>query len=255
MADVQRIRAWRDRPLVEPDSLPVDRAAAEAILCRAGPGYLSEEQGLGVLKAYGLPVPPHKVCHTAAEAMSFAREIGYPVVLRVLRPQIVHKSEMKAVALNLADPESVRGAFDQMLRHVTQSVPDVEIHGVLVRKMIPQGHEVILGAKRDPGFGPTVMFGLGGIYVEYFKDVTFALAPLGRLTAANMIRQIRAYPLLEGARGGPRADVEGIAECLIRIGQLVNDFDRITELDVNPLIAEPAGTNTVADVRIRVRGC
>jgi acetyltransferase len=254
MADVQRIRAWRERSLAEPEILPVDRPAVEAILAGAGPGYLSEEQGLAVLRAYGLPVPPHQVCHTAAEAMSFAREIGYPVVLRVLSPQIVHKSEMKAVALNLADAESLRAAFDQMLRHVTQSVPDVEIRGVLVRRMIPAGHEVILGAKRDPGFGPTVMFGLGGIYVEYFKDVTFALAPLDRLTAAAMIGQIRAYPLLGGARGGARADVEGIAECLIRIGQLVNDFDRISELDVNPLIAGPAGANAVADVRIRVRG-
>jgi acetyltransferase len=254
MADVQRIRAWRERPLAEPELPAVDRAAAEAILCRAAPGYLSEEQGLAVLRAYGLPVPAYQVCHSAAEAMSAAREIGYPVVLRVLSPQIVHKSEMKAVALNLADGQAVRSAFDEMLRHVTQAVPDVAIRGVLVRKMIPQGHEVILGAKRDPGFGPTVMFGLGGIYVEYFKDVTFALAPLDRLTAAGMIRQIRAYPLLEGARGGTPADVAGIADCLIRVGQLIADFDRITELDVNPLIAVPAGTNTVADVRIRVRG-
>jgi acetate---CoA ligase (ADP-forming) len=136
---------------------------------------------------------------------------------------------------------------------VTGAAPDVEIHGVLVRKMIPHGHEVILGAKRDPGFGPTVMFGFGGIYVEYFKDVTFALAPVDRITAAKMVRQIRAYPLLEGARGGRRADIEAIAECLIRVGQLVSDFDRITELDVNPLIVAREG-NMVADVRIRTKG-
>jgi len=254
MADVQRIRVWRERALAAPEPLLVDHAAAEALLCRAGPGYLGEEQGLAVLRAYGLPVPPYRVCHTAAEAMSFAREVGYPVVLRVLSPQIVHKSEVKAVALNLGDAEAVRATFDQMLRRVTQAVPDAEIRGILVRPMIPQGHEVILGAKRDPGFGPTVMFGLGGIYVEYFKDVTFALAPLDRLSAAAMIRQIRASPLLEGARGGPRADIAGIAECLIRVGQLINDFDQILELDVNPLIAGPPGTNAVADVRIRVRG-
>jgi acetate---CoA ligase (ADP-forming) len=110
---------------------------------------------------------------------------------------------------------------------------------------------VILGAKRDPGFGPTLMFGLGGVYVEYFKDVTFALAPVDRFTASRMVQHIRAYPLLNGARGAHRADVNAIAECLIRLGQLVHDFPRILELDVNPLIAGSSGT-VVADVRIRL---
>lgn len=252
MSDVERVRTWRGRELADPEPLPVDRAAVEAIVCGAAPGYLSEEQGLAVLEAYGLPVPKYAMCHSAGEAVSRADQMGYPVVLRVISPQIVHKSEMKAVALNLGDAEAVRAAYERMLGHVTRAVPEAEIHGVLVRRMIPHGHEVILGAKRDPGFGPTVMFGLGGIYVEYFKDVTFALAPLDRLTAAKMIRQIRAYPLLEGARGGPRADVAQIAECLVRVGQLVADFDRIGELDVNPLIVAAEGS-VVADVRIRVR--
>lgn len=251
MADVQRIRRWRGQPLEEPRPLPVDRAAAEAFLCRAPAGYLAEDQALAVLSAYGLPVPPHRVCQSPEEAAAAAAQFGYPAVLRLISPQIVHKSEMKAVALNLADAESLGEAFPQMLRHVGRAMPAAEIRGVLVRRMIPAGHEVILGAKRDPGFGPTVMFGLGGVFVEYFKDVTFSLAPVDCLTAARMIRQIRAYPLLEGARGLPKADLGAIADCLIRVGQLVSDFERIVELDINPLIVNHAGSS-VADARIRL---
>jgi acetyltransferase len=119
--------------------------------------------------------------------------------------------------------------------------------------MIRSGHEVILGAKRDPVFGPTLMFGLGGIYVELFRDVTFALAPIAPSTAQRMTRQVKAYRLLEGLRGKPRSDIEGVQESLIRLGQLIGDFDRITELDVNPLIAGPAAEgNAVADVRINL---
>ena len=203
--------------------------------------------------AYGLPVPRHKLCFTVEEAVEFAGEIGYPVVLRIVSPLIVHKSEVKGVALNLSNAATVRSAYDQMLRHISSVFPDTEIRGVLVRGMIPAGHELIIGAKCDPVFGPTLMFGLGGIYVELFKDVTFALAPIDRATAARMARRVKAYRLLEGRRGGARADIEGIQESLIRVGQLVSDFDRIAELDVNPLIVGPAETgNAVADVRIRL---
>jgi len=251
MADVQRIRAWRQQPLDEPERLPVDRAAAQAIIRRAAPGYLLEDEALAVLGAYGLPVPRHGLCTTAEEAAAFADEIGFPVVLRVVSPQIVHKWDVKGVALNLATAEAVRTGYEQMLQNVRARVPHAEIRGVLVRGMIPSGHEVILGAKRDPAFGPTLMFGLGGIYVELFKDVTFDLAPIARSQAGRMMRQVKAFRILEGLRGGAPADVEGIQECLVRIGQLVSDFDRIAELDVNPLIAGPAGAgNAVADVRI-----
>jgi len=124
---------------------------------------------------------------------------------------------------------------------------------MLVRPMIPPGYELILGVKRDPAFGPTLMFGLGGIYVELFGDVTFGLAPIGAPTAARMIRQVKAFRLLEGARGKPPADVRGIEECLVRLGQLATDFEQIAELDINPLIAGPAESgNFVADARIRL---
>jgi acetyltransferase len=253
MADVDKIRTWRERPPDPMERLPVDREAARRIIDKAGSGYLLEHDALAVLTAYGLPVPPHKLCTTAAEAVSFADEIGYPVVLRVVSPHIVHKWEVEGVALNLADPEQVRAAYDRMLGRITGAHPHADIAGVIVRHMIPAGHEVILGAKRDASFGPVLMFGLGGIYVALFEDVTFALAPITRGRAWRMIRQVKACKLLEGVRGDPASDIEGVADCLMRIGQLVNDFRRITELDVNPLIAHPVEVgNTVADVRIRL---
>ena len=253
MAFVQQVLALRRRPWEEPQRLAVDADAARAVLEDSPAGYLSEDRALAVLAAYGLPVPPCRLCTSAAEAAAFADEIGYPVVLRVVSPEIVHKSEVKGVALDLADVAALGRAYDEMLAGLSARRPDAEIRGLLVRRMIPAGHEVILGAKRDAEFGPVLMFGLGGIYVELFQDVTFALAPIGRAAALEMMRRVKAFRLLEGLRGGPAADVDGIAECLARIGQLVADFDRVAELDVNPLIAGPASAgNLVADARIRL---
>ncbi len=253
MASVQQIRLWRRQPIGQPTLLPVDHQAARAIIDSSSPGYLSEDQALVVLEAYGLPIPTYRLCPSADEAVAFAEQIGYPVVLRAISPQIVHKSEVKGVTLNLTDADAVRGAFDRMHHHLASVAPEAEIHGMLVRGMIPDGYEVILGAKRDPSFGPTLMFGLGGIYVGLFKDVTFGLAPIAQATAARMVRQVKAYQLLEGARGGARADIESIEQCLVRVGQLITDFDRIVELDINPLIAgELEIGNAVADVRIRL---
>lgn len=253
MADVQAIREWREMPLDPPEELSVDRATVEAVLAESGKGYLTEDRALDALKAYGLPVPPYRLCGDADEAVAFAEEVGYPVVLRVVSPQIVHKSEAKGVALDLEDAEAVRRADQRMREHIARVLPDAEIRGVLCRPMIPSGHEVILGAKRDPSFGPTLMFGMGGIYVELFRDVTFGLAPIARNTATRMMQNVKAYRVLEGARGGVRADIEGIAECLVRLGQLVSDFDRILEMDINPLIAgSPDTGNAVADARIRL---
>ncbi len=240
MAYVQRIRQWRERPMVNFEPLPVDRAAARAIIEGAEGGYLDEDRALAVLEAYGMPVPQYKLCRTPDEAAVFAEKIGCPVVLRVVSPQIIHKSEVQGIALNLTDGQAVRSAFERMRRHLAEVVPEAEIRGMLVRRMIPPGYELILGVKRDPTFGPTLMFGLGGIYVELFSDVTFGLAPLDVATAGRMIRQVKAFQLLQGARGQPPADVASIEEFVVRLGQLAADFDRIAELDINPLIAGPA---------------
>ena len=252
MAAVQRIRAWRALELDEPEQLPVDRAAAR-IIDSAPAGYLEEPEALAVLAAYGLPVPQHRLCTDADEAAQFADQIGYPVVLRIVSPQVVHKWDVGGVVLNLQEASAVRSAFEQMVQRVRQAVPQAEIRGAVVRRMIPPGHEVILGVKRDPSFGPVLMFGLGGLYVELFKDVTFGLAPISRGGAQRMLRQVKAFKILEGLRGSPPADVENIRQCIQRLGQLAADFPRISELDINPLIVGPKQQgNTVADVRIRL---
>jgi acetyltransferase len=253
MGCLQRIRTWREQPWDAPEPLPVDREAAADVIEEAPTGFLQEDQALKVLAAYGLPVPPHRLCATALEAVAFGDDVGYPLVLRVVGRQIVHKSEIGGVVLNLTTAAALRRAYDELLSRVSKRLPKAEIRGVLVRSMIPAGHEVILGAKRDSVFGPVVMFGMGGVLVELLGDVTFGLAPLGRATALGMLRQVKAHKLLEGFRGGPAADVPGIADCLIRVGQLAADFPRIAELDVNPLIAGPSPVgNAVADARIRL---
>jgi acetyltransferase len=255
MACVQKIRQWRGRASGVLERFPADEGAVRAIFAQAPAGYLDEAQSLAVLAAYGLPVPPHQLCTTPEEAVAFAEQKGYPVALRVVSPQIIHKSEVKGVALNLTGAGMVRAAYERMRRHLATAVPEAEIRGLLVRPMIPAGHELILGVKRDPAFGPTLMFGLGGIYVELFEDVTFGLAPIDAATSARMVRRVKACRLLEGMRGAAAADVENIQECLQRLGQLAADFPRIVELDINPLIAGAAEVgNTVADVRIRLSG-
>ena len=242
-----------DSPLKEFEPLAVDKAAADMVIDKLPASYLREDQALAVLQAYGFPVPEHKLCRNVDEAEAYAEKIGYPAVLRVVSPQIVHKYDVKGVALNLEDAEALRQAHKEMMESISKAKPDAEIIGVLVRGMIPAGREVILGAKRDPVFGPTVMFGLGGLFVEIFKDVTFALAPIDSGVASRMVREIKSISLLEGARGTKPVDIGGIEECLRRLGQLITEQPRISELDINPLLAGPIGRGSaVADVRIRL---
>ena len=253
MANVQRVCKWRQTELTELESLSVDRAATAAIIDEHPQGYLAEDQALAVLKAYGLSVPEYKLCKSADEAVAFAQKIGFPAVLKVVSPQIVHKFDIKGVALNLKNAEQLKEAYKNMMDHIAKVQPDAKITGVVVRGMIPAGHEVILGAKRDPVFGPTLMFGLGGIFVETFKDITFALAPVDQGIASRMVGQIKAIGLLKGARGAEPADITSVEQSIRRLGQLISDFERIRELDINPLIVAPAGEGSaVADVRIRL---
>jgi acetyltransferase len=253
MAEVQRIRRWRQQGDGEPAvSLAVDRAATAAILEPSPDGYLAEEQALAVLRAYGLPVPEYKRCASAEEAVAFADRVGYPVVLRVASPRVVHKTEAQGLMLDLADAGAVRKAFGEMMGRF-RSQQGAHVSGAIVRKMIPRGHEVILGAKRDTVFGPTLMFGLGGIFVEVFRDVTFELAPIAPEAASRMVRQVKSFAVLKGFRGLPAADVPAIEQSLLRLGQLVSDWPCIAELDINPLIVAPAGQGAwVADVRMRL---
>ena len=173
--------------------------------------------------------------------------------MKIASPDIIHKSDLGGVKLNLATPEAVRDAYDLMILRITRRVPEARIHGVYLEKMCPRGREVILGMTRDPQFGPMLMFGLGGIFVEIMKDVTFHLAPVTAQEALEMLRSTKSYALLEGARGEARVDINAIANCLQRLSQLVTDFPQIEEMDINPLIVGGFGSNPlVADARITI---
>ncbi|MBU0702293.1 MAG: acetate--CoA ligase family protein, partial [Chloroflexi bacterium] len=174
-----------------------------------------------------------------------------PVVMKIASPDILHKTDVGGVKLNLRSPNDVRDAFDLMVYRAGRYVPDANIWGCQVQQMVQGGREVLLGMSRDPQFGPLVAFGLGGIYVEALKDVAFRVAPFSRQEADEMIHEIRSYPLLEGVRGEAPSDHEAMVEALLRISQLVTDFPEIVELDVNPLMVFEEGRGAMAiDMRL-----
>ena len=241
--EVSEIRVYED----------VDRERAAAVIDAMPDGYLLESQALEVLAAYRFPVVAAQLTRTVEEAVTAADRIGYPVVLRIVSPKIVHKIEVKGVMLDLHDAGQVRAAWQTMRDNVLRHVSETDIAGILVRPMIPAGKEVILGIHRDPIFGHLLMFGLGGIYVEAFKDVTFRVVPIRESAAGKMVRELRTSSVLQGVRGEPPSDLPAIEETLRRLSQLAADFPRIAELDINPLIVHPAGQGChVADVRIRL---
>ena len=210
---------------------------------------LLESEAKSVCEAYGLPVPKFKVATTEDEAVKYATEIGYPVVLKIVSPDVIHKSDAGGVIINVKTPAEVNTAYEKILNNVKNYNPAAKIVGILVQEMVPQGTEVIVGAVKDPQFGPTVMFGLGGIFVEVLKDVSFRIAPLSIDDAKEMITQLKAYPLLKGFRNTPPADIDALVNILRSISQLVSDHTEIKELDLNPVMAYPKGVKVV-DARI-----
>ena len=192
------------------------------------------------------------MAETPERAIEIANEIGYPVVLKIASPDILHKTDVGGVKVNLQNSEQVRDAFDLMTYRAQRYLPEARLWGCLVQEMVPSGAlEVLVGMNRDPQFGPLVTFGLGGIYVETLKDVTFRIAPFSKLEAKQMLKEIRAKALLDGVRGNPEVDKDAIVETLLRIGQLVQDFPEILELDINPLMVFPKNQGAIAiDMRI-----
>jgi acetyltransferase len=248
---------WQSRPRTQVRHLEnIDREKVRAILAKAKKErrkFLPEPEAHAVLEAYGFPMLRSKMVRDAAEGVAAACEIGFPVVLKIVSPDIVHKVDVGGVRLNLESETEVRDAYAELLQRVTSAKNDVEIWGVLVQEMVRGGKETILGMKRDPHFGALLMFGLGGIYVEVLKDVTFRIAPIRELGAKNMIENIKGIKLLMGYRGEPASDLDAIAESLLRLSQLVTDFPEIEEMDINPLIVLPAGSGArVVDARILI---
>ncbi|HIE50148.1 MAG TPA: CoA-binding protein [Armatimonadetes bacterium] len=256
LAAMARYVEWQHHPQERPRRYEVDREKAAAILARARDEQrvnLSEFEAQEVIAAYGFALPASKLATTPEEAVTYAEEIGYPVVLKISSPDILHKSDIGGVRVGLSNPEQVTDAFELMLFRAARYMPEAEIRGVLVQEMIGWGKEVILGMSRDPQFGPLVMFGLGGIYVEVLKDVAFRVAPFGELEARQMVQEIHSYPLLTGVRGEKPADLEAIVSGLLRLSQLVTDLPEIVEMDINPLKVREAGRGAVAlDVRVTI---
>jgi acetyltransferase len=187
--------------------------------------------------------------------VEFAEQIGYPVVMKIVSPDIIHKSDFGGVRINLVNAEQVLDAFDLMMIRIQRRMPNAKIRGVYLEKMGQRGHEVILGMTRDPQFGPMLMFGLGGIFVEVMKDVTFHLAPITAEEALQMLKGTRSYALLKGARGQGPVDLQAIASALQRISQIATDYPQITELDINPFIVGKVGQPAyAADARMTLSG-
>ena len=214
-----------------------------------GRDYLFEHEAKRLCSFYGMPVTRFMVSRTVEEAVAAAAEMGFPVVLKIVSPQVLHKSDAGGVLLNIEDEEEVRAGYRRIIENVGAKVPEAEIMGILVQEMAPSSTEVIVGSTRDPTFGQTIMFGLGGIFVEILEDVSFRLVPITRADAEEMIREIRAYRILEGARGMPKADQEAIVGVLLSTSRMLMECPEIKELDINPVLVYEAGAKIV-DARV-----
>jgi acetyltransferase len=236
-------RQWLNTPPEAPAELTdVDQSAARAALDQ---GDLAH-----TLAAYGITLPPTRLAPDADKAVRLAEEVGYPVVLKLVSPDITHKSDIGGVALNLAGGDTVRTAFDRIVRSARAAHPGAAIEGVLVQKMLTGGQEIIVGVRRDPQFGPLALVGRGGVDVELLRDVAMGVAPLSRSGAERMLDSTRAGVRLKGWRGSPPADRAAVLDAMLRLSQAACDFPEIAELEINPLYVLPEGQGAYAvDVR------
>lgn len=232
----------------------VNSEKAQTILdavAQEGRNFLTEDEATEVMKNYGIPTLPTHVVTSTEEAIVAADKIGYPVVMKVVSKDIVHKTDVGGIVLNIQSSDEAGVAYSTIINSVKEKMPDANVKGVLVTPMISGGEEVILGMKRDLSFGPVLMFGMGGIMVEVYRDVSFRVAPVSMEDATVMIEQIKGYPLLTAFRGRKAKDVDLLKECITRLSQLVMECPQIKELDINPLLVLEKGCY-VADAKIMV---
>ncbi len=245
---------WKNRPARHVVRFPVNRRKVERIITRRqrnGRLRLGEVKSKDILKAYGFHILEGRLTVSPEQAVEIARFIGFPVAMKIVSPNIVHKSDMGGVRLNIGSSHEVADAYDLMMLRINKHAPEAHIEGIYIEKMAESGLEVILGMTRDSQFGPMLMFGLGGIFVEIMKDVAFHLAPITEEEAIQMLKSTRSFELLEGKRGIKEVDINAIAVALQRISQLATDFPQITEIDINPLIVGEIGNEpVVADARM-----
>jgi len=216
---------------------------------KEGRKALLEPEAKTICMEYAIPVTKFRLANNAREAAEFAEQLGYPVVLKIVSPDIIHKSDAGGVMVNLKSKAEIQDAYGKILENAKKYKAAARIVGVLVQEMAPQSTEVIVGAIKDSQFGQTLMFGLGGVFVELLKDVTFRIAPITREDAQEMVTEVKAYPLLKGYRSTPPADIDAIVNILLCTSKLIMDYPEIRELDLNPIMAYEKGAKTV-DARI-----
>jgi acyl-CoA synthetase (NDP forming) len=204
---------------------------------KEGRSILTEFESKRILKQIGVPVVESRLAKNQKEAFSISQKIGFPVVLKITSPDVVHKTDAGGVRLGLRNGAEVKKAYAAILRSVKKKYPRALIHGISVQKMAPPGTEVIIGTSKDPQFGPVIMFGLGGIFVEVLKDVSFRVIPVGRKDAREMIQEIKGFPLLQGYRGKVPASIPSLIGIILKISKFINENPQIREMELNPVYA------------------
>ena len=255
MMDYVDWKAKEDTPI---ESFNVEKDKVREIFnkCRAEERLeLGESEARGILEAYGIRIPRAELAVDIDDAKRIAEDLGYPLVLKIVSPNILHKTDVGGVRIGIKNKKELEENFNDILFNVKKYMPDANISGILIQEFITDKKETIIGVSEDPQFGPMIMFGLGGIYVEILKDVSFRIAPISRQTANEMIREIKTFKLLEGTRGEYPSDIDSIIETILRVSQLVTDFPEIVEMDINPLFVKKQGEGSIAgDARIRIGG-
>ncbi|MFL2646304.1 MAG: acetate--CoA ligase family protein [Dehalococcoidia bacterium] len=210
-----------------------------------GRAQLNEVEAKQLLASAGVPVAQTQLAITADEAVNAAEEIGYPVVMKIVSPEIAHKSDVGGVVVGVENSDDVRSVFAEINRSVADKAPQAEIDGVAIQAMVPQGTEIIVGSTTDEQFGPVMMFGLGGVFVEILEDVAFRIVPLEPKDASDIVREIKGFPLLDGARGREKADLDSLENLILKVSNLVDENPQIAELDLNPVFAYSDGVVAV----------
>ncbi|MCJ7726213.1 MAG: acetate--CoA ligase family protein, partial [Acidimicrobiia bacterium] len=240
---------WRAEvpPPTRPDG-PADAKAVRAILdaCRAEGRDPLLQEAMTIASAYGVPVIECRLAFTEDEAVAAAIELGLPAVLKVISADISHKSDLGGVQLSLRNEAGVRAAYGESMEAVASAAPGSHVAGVMVQPMLRGGRDIIVGARLDPNFGHAVVAGMGGVFVEVFRDVAIRIAPFPRSAAAAMLRQLRVWPVLEGVRGQEASDVEALIDAILAVTRLVTDFPEIIEMDLNPIRVMDVGKGCLA---------
>jgi acetyltransferase len=249
-----RYYQYRQKEVQPIRTFDVDRSTVRSIIESSPDGYLPMEDVIRVLTAYGLRFPDYGIAHSPDEAVELASRTSYPVVLKALAEGVVHKTDLGAVKLDLRTEYEVKGAYYEIMEALKRAgVSEKDVHGIAVQKMLHGGKETIIGVTTDPVFGPLIMFGMGGIYVEVLRDVVFRIPPVSEADAREMIEAIRGYPILRGVRGERPADMASLIEAIQRVSQLIMENPEIHEMDLNPVMVMPEGGGIfVLDARIRI---